>query len=200
MSSSWDPARLLCSWNSPGKNTGVGCHFLPYRKKKKDYFTKSKMPLIVKMLFHEPWEMRKWCQLPHDTMPSCQLKSGCYLISETLPCRESVHLRTNELECKGKIHLFQLPSLGQDPSRTSTIFLLSERARSPGEVRGLPFPHSWRQTPEKQVRCTFSSGPSWYHPPHTARVADWLSSCYSLQGIQTCHSEERLQLYKTLRT
>ena len=29
----WDPTdcspnRLLCSWNSPGKNTGVGCHFL----------------------------------------------------------------------------------------------------------------------------------------------------------------------------
>ena len=23
-----DPARLLCPWNSPGKNTGVGCHFL----------------------------------------------------------------------------------------------------------------------------------------------------------------------------
>ena len=22
------PARLLCSWDSPGKNTGVGCHFL----------------------------------------------------------------------------------------------------------------------------------------------------------------------------
>ena len=22
------PARLLCSWNFPGKNTGVGCHFL----------------------------------------------------------------------------------------------------------------------------------------------------------------------------
>ena len=22
------PARLLCSWNSPGKTTGVGCHFL----------------------------------------------------------------------------------------------------------------------------------------------------------------------------
>ena len=22
-------ARLLCSWNFPGKNTGVGCHFLP---------------------------------------------------------------------------------------------------------------------------------------------------------------------------
>ena len=23
-----DSARLLCSWDSPGKNTGVGCHFL----------------------------------------------------------------------------------------------------------------------------------------------------------------------------
>ena len=23
-----EPARLLCPWNSPGKNTGAGCHFL----------------------------------------------------------------------------------------------------------------------------------------------------------------------------
>ena len=23
-----EPARLLCPWNFPGKNTGVGCHFL----------------------------------------------------------------------------------------------------------------------------------------------------------------------------
>ena len=26
------PARLLCQWDSPGKNTGVGCHFLLRRK------------------------------------------------------------------------------------------------------------------------------------------------------------------------
>ena len=25
---SCQPARLLCPWNSSGKNTGVGCHFL----------------------------------------------------------------------------------------------------------------------------------------------------------------------------
>ena len=24
----WQPARLPCPWDSPGKNTGVGCHFL----------------------------------------------------------------------------------------------------------------------------------------------------------------------------
>ena len=23
-----EPARLICPWNSPGRNTGVGCHFL----------------------------------------------------------------------------------------------------------------------------------------------------------------------------
>ena len=31
MSNSWDPAeptRFLCPWDFPGKNTGVGCHFL----------------------------------------------------------------------------------------------------------------------------------------------------------------------------
>ena len=24
----WQPIRLPCSWDSPGKNTGMGCHFL----------------------------------------------------------------------------------------------------------------------------------------------------------------------------
>ena len=24
----WQPTRLLCPWDSPGKNNGVGCHFL----------------------------------------------------------------------------------------------------------------------------------------------------------------------------
>ena len=24
----WQPTRLPCPWHSPGKNTGVGCHFL----------------------------------------------------------------------------------------------------------------------------------------------------------------------------
>ena len=24
----WQPARILCPWNYPGKNTAVGCHFL----------------------------------------------------------------------------------------------------------------------------------------------------------------------------
>ena len=31
----WKPTRLPCPWDSPGKNTGVGCHFLLQCKKVK---------------------------------------------------------------------------------------------------------------------------------------------------------------------
>ena len=31
----WQPTRLCCPWDSPGKNTGVGCHFLLQRMKVK---------------------------------------------------------------------------------------------------------------------------------------------------------------------
>ena len=31
----WQPTRLPCLWDSPGKNTGVGCHFLLQRMKVK---------------------------------------------------------------------------------------------------------------------------------------------------------------------
>ena len=31
----WKPTRLPCPWDSPGKNTGVGCHFLLQRIKVK---------------------------------------------------------------------------------------------------------------------------------------------------------------------
>ena len=27
LETAWTPARLLCPWDSPGKNTAVGCHF-----------------------------------------------------------------------------------------------------------------------------------------------------------------------------
>ena len=35
---------LLCSWDSPGKNTGVGCHFLPHFR--------ALLPLISNSLGH----------------------------------------------------------------------------------------------------------------------------------------------------
>ena len=43
----WQPTRLPRPWNSPGKNTGVGCHFLLQRVKVKSL---SRVRLLV-----TPW-------------------------------------------------------------------------------------------------------------------------------------------------
>ena len=34
----WQPTRLPCPWDSPGKNTGVGCHFLLHKNNYLFYF------------------------------------------------------------------------------------------------------------------------------------------------------------------
>ena len=47
----WQPARLLCPWDSPGKNTGVGCYFLLQCRKWK---VKVKW-LICARLLATPW-------------------------------------------------------------------------------------------------------------------------------------------------
>ena len=62
------PARLLCSWDSPGRNTGVSCHFLllwwlnSLLKKKKNHWTTfrcmnwSQFFRFVFFLIHSPME------------------------------------------------------------------------------------------------------------------------------------------------
>ena len=60
----WQPTRLRCPWNSPGKNTGLGCHFLLQCMKVES--EKSKSPTFIPdsewphglqptRLFH-PWD------------------------------------------------------------------------------------------------------------------------------------------------
>ena len=41
------PARLLCPWDSPGKNTGVGCHFLL----QEIFLTQELNPHLLHLLF-----------------------------------------------------------------------------------------------------------------------------------------------------
>ena len=50
-----NPTRLLCSWDSPGRNTGVGCHFLLQIKRSKAVLTEafsklSRSPVICGFL------------------------------------------------------------------------------------------------------------------------------------------------------
>ena len=43
----WQPTRLPCPWDSPGKNTGVGCHFpLQYMKAKSESEVAQSCPTL----------------------------------------------------------------------------------------------------------------------------------------------------------
>ena len=55
------PTRLLCPWDFPGKNTGVGCHFLPLL---------GYLSLFI--LFHIPYFFSKWIFSPSKDWKSCK--------------------------------------------------------------------------------------------------------------------------------
>ena len=49
----WQPTRLCCPWDSPGKNTGVGCHFfLQYMKVKSEIEVTQSCPTLSDPMDH----------------------------------------------------------------------------------------------------------------------------------------------------
>ena len=50
----WQPNRLLCPWDSPGKNTGVGCYFLLQCMKVKSESEVAQLCLTLRLLA-TPW-------------------------------------------------------------------------------------------------------------------------------------------------
>ena len=64
------PARLLCPWDSPGKNTGVGCHFLLYKH--------AYMYLKIMLCLHVFWMniLEKW-QFPEAVSVMCLFINFC---------------------------------------------------------------------------------------------------------------------------
>ena len=72
------PTRLLCPWDSPGKNTGVGFHFLlpnqsrQHIKKQRHYFVNkglssqdygfsSSHVWMWELDYNESWALKNWC-------------------------------------------------------------------------------------------------------------------------------------------
>ena len=53
----WKPTRLCCPWDSPGKNTGVGCHFLLQCMKVKSESEVAQLCLTLSdpMKWMKPW-------------------------------------------------------------------------------------------------------------------------------------------------
>ena len=56
----WQPTRLHCPWDSPGKNTGVGCHFLLQCTKVKSESEVTQSCLTL----HDPMD----CSLPGSSV------------------------------------------------------------------------------------------------------------------------------------
>ena len=62
----WQPARLLCPWDFPNKNTGVGCHFLLQEIS----LTQESNPCLLCFLH---WQ--------ENSVPLCHLGSPTYVFS-----------------------------------------------------------------------------------------------------------------------
>ena len=75
------PTRLPCPWDSPGKNTGVGCHFLLQCMKVK---SESEVAQVVylKVIQSDPMD----CSLPgssvHGVFQARVLESGAIAFSD----------------------------------------------------------------------------------------------------------------------
>ena len=70
------PTRLLRPWDSPGKNTGVGCHFLPQcTKVKSESEVAQSCPTLS-----DPMD----CSLPgssiHGIFPGKSIEVGCHCL------------------------------------------------------------------------------------------------------------------------
>ena len=64
------PTRLLCPWDSPGKNTGVGCHFLLHRWSTgvQPQINKLKALLFLKIYGKLNVDLKSRCQNSHKVM------------------------------------------------------------------------------------------------------------------------------------
>ena len=63
----WQPSRLLCPWDSPGKSTGVGCHFPLQCMKVKSESEVAQSYLTLSDPTSSPWQLEWKIRLPGPT-------------------------------------------------------------------------------------------------------------------------------------
>ena len=90
------PTRLLCPWKSPGKNTGVGSHFLLQGT----FRTQRSNPCLLL----DRWILYHWASWE---APSDRVRDHIYL-SNTLPQSDSQIELTNSLTLRIDHRLFQI--------------------------------------------------------------------------------------------
>ena len=102
------PTRLLCSWNSPGKNDGVGCYFLLQGI----FLTQGSNPSLLH------WKANS-LQLMPPGKPKIASSVSIYLSAR--PIREkSPFAQLNEF--RGRTHRRRNDLLNKDPSTGHLLF------------------------------------------------------------------------------
>ena len=114
----WQPTRLPCPWDSPGKNTGVGCHFLLQCMKVKSQSEAAQSCLTLSDLMD--------CSLPgssiHGIFPGKSTGVGCHC----LLC-----------DSKYKIHLIISLGSGLKEGTILSILFLSQQMALKAKLRNV---------------------------------------------------------------
>ena len=95
----WNPTRLPCPWDSLGKNTGVGCHFLLQYIKVKIEREVTQSCLTLSDPMGDPRLLHSW------DFPGKSTRVGCHVTSTHFPC--SLQNRSN---CRTVLYLRDPPT------------------------------------------------------------------------------------------
>ena len=143
------PTRLLCAWDSPGKNTGVGCHFLLQCMK-----VKRKSLSHVRLLA-TPWT------IAYQAPPSMGFSRQKYWSGVPLPSPLQAYRRWQLLQCHCSLthESFCFMSLcfynkspqtsgfKESTCNAGDLGSIPGLGRSPGERNGYPLQYSCLENP-----------------------------------------------------
>ena len=125
----WQPTRLPCPWDSPGKNTGVGCHFLlqcTKVKSEKWKWSRSVVPDsqrphgLQPTRLHHPWDF-----------PGKSTEMGCHCLLQQIQCNP-----------------YQITHGIFHRTRTKNFTVHTETKKTPNSQRSLEKEEwSWRNQP-----------------------------------------------------
>ena len=130
------PIRLPGPWDSPGKNTGVGCHFLLQCMKVKSESEVTQSCLI----FSDPMD----CSLPgssiHGIFPGKSTGVGCHCLLQCL-CYISTNRISRTLRMQSYSLVWYLKPSTMRPAPGVTLLAQSHQIPNTGatfQVRGMP--------------------------------------------------------------
>ena len=111
----WQPTRLLCPWDSPDKNTGVGCHFLLRMKTLGTSF----------LLMRWPWG--------HSLIAACHHKEQAMTRSLEFSTSPNPYFSGEWKEAENVVNNWSCPFPGGSTWNAGDLGLIPGSGRSPGE-------------------------------------------------------------------